>query len=353
MMNAMLNPLMGFLRTKPCSLGPLVLLAVVLAGCPQSNPQPPNVPSGTNMGASGGNTGGGAAPGGKRWKIGFSQANSAEPWRTAMNNSMKAEAARHAEIELLPIADAQQDNAKQVADVENFLQQGIDLLIISPNEAKPLTAVVKKAWNGGNGIPVIVLDRDISEPTYTMHIGADNKEIGRMAGKFIVETLGGKGNMVEIWGLKGSPPAWDRHNGMMEEVKKAPGIKIVADCYGDWLREKGRQQFESVLPAQPKIDLVYAHNDPMAIGAFLGAQAVGREKAIKFVGIDALSTPDGGIKAVMDGKLAATFLYPNCGKEAIQNALKILNKEPFEKKVVLPTATITKENAAEHYQPSG
>ncbi|MES4792878.1 MAG: hypothetical protein C4321_07730 [Chloroflexota bacterium] len=140
---------------------------------------------------------------------------------------------------------------------------------------------------------------------------------------------------------------------MMEEVGKAPGIRIVANCYGKWLRDEGRAQFESVLPAQPKIDLVYAHNDPMAIGAWLGAQAVGRDKEMKFVGIDALSTADGGIKAVMDGKLAATFLYPNCGKEAIEYASKILNGEQVPKRVVLPTATITKENAAQYYKPNG
>jgi ribose transport system substrate-binding protein len=324
-------------------------LAGLIAGC--GGPQPVNMAGTTNQ--AGATPPGNTPPAGKRWRIGFSQANSAEPWRTAMNNSMKAEAALHPEIELLPIADAQQDNARQVADVENFLTQKIDLLIISPNEAKPLTAVVQKAWKGGKGIPVIVLDRDISVPDYTLHIGADNRKIGAMAGKFIVQTLGGKGNVVELWGLKGAPPAVDRHEGMMSEVGKAPGIRIVASGYGDWLRDKGRSQFEGILAAQPKIDLVYAHNDPMALGAYLGAQAVKREGQMKFVGIDGLSTPDGGIKAVMDGKLAATFLYPNCGHEAIQYALKILNGETVPKKVVLETATVTRESAAQYYKPNG
>ena len=148
----------------------------------------------------------------KKWTIGFSQCNSAEPWREAMNKSMMLEAEKNPEIELI-ISDGQQDNSKQVADVENFLVKEVDLLIISPNEAKPLTAVVERVYD--NGIPVVVLDRKVDSDKFTLFIGADNILIGREAGKFAAEILNEKGKIVEIWGLKGSTPAHERHDGFV------------------------------------------------------------------------------------------------------------------------------------------
>lgn len=310
----------------------VVVLAFVASGCGQETSAP-------QSGAPGG------APTARKFRIGFSQCNLAEPWRVAMNNSLAAEAKKHPELDVL-YADAQQDNARQVSQVEDFLTQKVDLLIISPNEAKPLSGVVRKVYEAG--IPVIVLDRNIEGDTYTTHIGADNVEIGREAGEYIVKTLNGKGKVVELWGLPGSPPAQDRHQGFAEAIAKAPGIQVVHRGYARWLRDEARTEMERALTAQPKIDLVYAHNDPMAVGAYLAARAARREKEIKFIGIDGLPGPDGGCKMVLDGKLEATFLYPNCGKEAIQTAVKILNGEKVPKRIVLPTATITKENAAEY-----
>ncbi|MFN0206293.1 MAG: substrate-binding domain-containing protein [Planctomycetota bacterium] len=286
----------------------------------------------------------------KKYRIGFSQCNNAEPWRQAMNAAAKAEAAKHPELELV-FADAAQDNAKQVADVENFLTQKVDLLIISPNEAKPLTKVVTKAYK--SGVPVVVLDRAIEGESYSCFIGADNLEIGRAAGEWIAKQLNGKGKIVELKGLMGSTPAQQRSKGFREAILKFKDIEIVHEAEAKWLRDEARAQFEHALAAQPKIDLVYAHNDPMAAGAFIAAKAAGREKDILFVGIDALPGKDGGAQAVLDGKLAATFLYPNCGKEAVASAVKILNGEKIEKKMQLSTATITKENAAEFANPQG
>jgi ribose transport system substrate-binding protein len=279
-----------------------------------------------------------------RFVIGFSQANKAEPWRTWMDDSLMKEAAKHPNLEVR-YADAQQDNSKQVADVENFLRQRVDLLIISPNEAKPLTGVVKRVYE--SGIPVIVLDRGIEGDSYTTFIGADNREIGKAAGEYAAQLLGGKGGVVEIKGLPGSTPAIDRSAGFREAVGKYPGIKIVADPVADWLRDKGREQAEAALRANEKIDLVYGHNDPMAIGAYLAATAMNRAAGLKIIGIDGLPGSEGGAKAVEDGKLNATFLYPNCGKEAVETAVKILNKESTPKKITLPTARITRENAAQ------
>lgn len=255
-------------------------------------------------------------------------------------NAEVAEAARgHPDLEVV-FADAQQDNAKQVADVENFLRQKVDLLIISPNEAKPLTPVVKRAFE--SGIPVIILDREIEGDTYTTFIGADNRAIGRAAGAYSAELLGGKGNVVEIRGLPGSTPARDRSEGFREAIASFPGIRIVHDPVANWLREEAMSQMEAALSAHEQIDLVYAHNDPMAVGAFLAARAKGRDGSIRFVGIDGLPGLDGGRQAVTDGTLAATFVYPTGGKEAIDVAVKILKGEQVPHRITLGTERITR-----------
>ncbi len=279
-----------------------------------------------------------------KYIIGFSQCNNNEPWRQAMNDAARREAANHPEIELR-FQDAEQRNDMQVNQVKLLMRQGIDLLIISPNEAAPLTPIVEEVYNGGT--PVIVLDRGINSDAYTCFIGADNREIGRKAGEFIADTLNGKGKVVEIKGLPGSPPAIDRSEGFREVIKKYPEITIIHDPVANWLRSEAVDQMKRVLQAQPEIDLVYGHNDPMALGAFLAADQVGRADEIKFVGIDALADETGGIQAVINGQLDATFWYPTCGQEAIENAVKILNGENVEKNIRLPTALITKENAQE------
>ncbi len=280
----------------------------------------------------------------KKYIIGFSQCNSAEPWREAMNKKMQEAADQHPEIELI-IADAQQDNSKQVADVENFIVKEIDLLIISPNEAQPLTAVVEKAFT--KGIPVIVLDRKILSDSYTCFIGADNRVIGEAAGKYAAKLLGGKGSVIEIWGLKGSTPAIERHEGFIKGIAEYPDIKIIYEQDGAWLRRKGREIMENALQRFEKINLVYGHNDPMAMGAYIAAKNANRDQGIFFIGIDGLPGPEGGAQAVLNGELSATFLYPTGGGEAIKTALKILNGESVDKNITLQTATIDSSNAQE------
>ncbi|MBK8057048.1 MAG: substrate-binding domain-containing protein [Gemmatimonadaceae bacterium] len=276
---------------------------------------------------------------GTRKLIGFSQANLGEPWRVAMNAEVAEAAKGHPELEFV-YADAQQDNAKQVADVENFLRQKIDLLIISPNEAKPLTPIVKRAFE--SGIPVVVLDREIEGETYTTFIGANNRDIGKAAGEYVATLLGGTGAVVEIKGLPGSTPARDRSEGFREAIAGFPGIRIVHDPVANWLREEAMTQMESALSAHPTIDLVYAHNDPMAMGAYLAAKAKGRDSAMKFIGIDGLPGLDGGRQAVQDGKLAATFVYPTGGREAVDIAVRILKGEQVPHRITLGTERITK-----------
>ncbi|GAB3932026.1 substrate-binding domain-containing protein [Kribbella albertanoniae] len=283
-----------------------------------------------------------------KYTIGMSQANVAEPYRQRMDDDIRAAAKEVPQFDV-KFADAAQDNAKQVADVDNYITQQIDLLIISPNEAKPLTAVVQKAFD--KGIPVIVLDRKVEGDAYTGFIGGDNVQIGSEAGKYVAEKLlPNGGSIVELKGLAGATPQAERHQGFIDAIKVNPKIKIIADASGDWLREKGQAQMDALLKANPKIDVVYAHNDPMAEGAYLAAKAVGREKEMKFIGIDALPIPSGGIKAVEQGRLSATFTYPTNGKEAIAAAKKLLvDCGTIDKSQILPTRLIDKENAAKIY----
>jgi ribose transport system substrate-binding protein len=188
---------------------------------------------------------------------------------------------------------------------------------------------------------VIVLDREIEGDSYTTFIGADNRAIGERAGEFVAERLGGKGLVVEIKGLPGSTPARDRSEGFRAAIAKFPAIRIIHDPVANWLREEAMTQMEAALSAHPVIDLVYAHNDPMAVGAYLAAKAKGRDKTIQFVGIDGLPGLDGGRQAVTDGKLAATFVYPTGGKEAVGIAVKILRGEPVQHRITLATERIT------------
>lgn len=274
-----------------------------------------------------------------RHLVGFSQCNLGEPWRVAMNADVAARARDFPDLEIV-FADAQQDNAKQVADVETFLRQRIELLMISPNEARPLTPVVERAFT--SGIPVIVIDRGIEGDSFTTFIGADNREIGRQAGEHIAGILRGTGMIVEIRGLPGSPPAMDRSRGMHDAIRGYPGLQIIHSPVANWLREEAMAQMEMALAAHARIDLVYAHNDPMAIGAYLAAKAKGREREMKFIGIDALPGLDGGRQAVADGELDATFVYPTGGREAVELAARILKGERVPHRVVLKTEKITR-----------
>lgn len=275
------------------------------------------------------------------WVIGMSQCTIQEPWRVQMNKDLEDAAKKYPEIKLI-VKDANDDAGVQQNQIREFIQQGVNLIIVSPKESTPLTAPVAEAYD--KGIPVIVLDRRVNGDKYTIFIGGDNVQIGREAGKFMAKLLGGKGSIVELQGNVNSSPAQDRHNGFMEGIKGS-GIKVIfcADC--DWKRDKAQNEMNSALAANPKIDAVYAHNDPGAMGAYTAAknEGKGREKTIKFIGIDAL--PSEGRQWVGAGQLTATFEYPTGGQQAIDTALKILKGEKVDKEMILQTKTYTKENA--------
>ena len=293
-----------------------------------------------------------SAEGEKKFVIGMSQCNLGEPWRVAMNDQIAAAAEAYPMFEVI-FADAAQDNSKQIADIENFIQMGVDLIIASPNEAKPLTNVVKDAYEAG--IPVILLDRKIEGETFTQWIGADNVYIGKVCGEYVADVLlpdGGK--ICEIKGLEGTSAGIERNQGFNEGIAKNDKIEVVAVNNADWLREKAITVAEEMLQTNDEIALFYCHNDPMAEGAYIAAKNAGREAGMLFVGIDGLPTPDGGIKSVMDGRLSLTMIYPTGGKEAIESAYQLLVEgKELEKTIVLGTEAITPENAADVYASFG
>jgi ribose transport system substrate-binding protein len=291
----------------------------------------------------------------KKYVIGMSQCNLGEPWRVQMNADLKAAAAAHPELEVI-FKDAQNDTLRQRAQIEEFANAGVDLLIVSPKEAAPLTPPIAAAHR--QGIPVIVLDRRVLGRDFTQFIGADNRRIGRAAGQWIARRVaglpavkaGGRARVVELMGLMTSTPGQERHVGFVEGIKGAP-LDIVFSADMKWLEPEARKEMESALAVHPQIDLVYAHNDPGAHGAWLAAKAAGRADGIIFVGIDAL--PQEGRVYAREGVLSATFEYPTGGREAVESALKILAGESVPKEVTLGSRVFTPENLARGGDPLG
>jgi ribose transport system substrate-binding protein len=295
-----------------------------------------------------------ASPGKRQFFVAFSQANNAEPYRAAQNELMTKLFARAGDVKLV-IADAQQDNSKQVAQVETFIRQHPDLLIVAPNERAALTAVMGEAME--QKIPVICLERDIMQPNYTTLVHSDNLVIGRMAGEFIRDYLAGKykqpkGTVVEMQGLLGVEAAMNRHKGATDVLAPYPDIRMVADPVADWIQARAKDRMTEVLRGHASIDVVYAHNDPMAVGAYLAAKELGREREMIFVGVDGLGGPAGGIKKVQDGILAATFVYPLCVEKTVEVGLKMLRDPNFhpEKEYSVSPQLVTPRNAPELYQ---
>ena len=276
-----------------------------------------------------------------RFRIGVSQCSDDE-WRHQMNNEMLREALFYDEVEI-DIRTVKDDNARQIEDIRNFIEEGVDLLVIAPNEAAPITPVVEEAYD--RGIPVIVFDRKILSDKYTAYIGADNYEIGKAIGRYVVNMLQGKGNVVEISGLTGSTSAIDRHQGFVSAISPYPGIKLLGREDAGWLRSEAGQKMDTLLTHFPQIDVVYAQNDRMAAGAYAVARQKGRAGEMRFIGTDALSGEGYGVEQVLKGELDATFIYPTGGDRVIQIAMDILNKRDFPRETILNTSAVDSTNA--------
>ena len=278
--------------------------------------------------------------------IGFSQANNAEPYRQHVNDELEA-AVKDVKQFTLQIADGQGNVNTQTSQVDNFITQKVDLLLISPFEAAPITPAVRRAMDAG--IPVIELDRKtVGEPgkDYTAFIGGDNYKIALAAGKYTADKLLPNGGEVAVLeGLPSSTPAVERLNGFKDGVKGNAKIDIVAEQAADWVPDKAQTAFSAMLQAHPDIKMVYASNDMMAAGALLAAKGAG--KKVQIIGTDGLPGPAGGIEAVAKGDWSATFTYPTGAKQAVDMAKSILLDcaTSVEPTVTVDTMAITPENA--------
>ena len=267
----------------------------------------------------------------KKYRICVSQC-SQDDWRMKMNDEINREILLHDDA-TVEICSADDSSEKQIADIRRFMQGPCDILIVSPNEAAALTPVIKEVYE--RGTPVIVFDRNINGDTYTARIGVDDVGLGRAAARYAQHLIGTRGKVIEIYGLPGSTPAEDRHKGFTAQLQ-AQGGTILASAAADWKKEEAARAADSLLNLYPDAQLIYAHNDRMAIGASEAARAKGR-RDIRIIGIDA--APNIGIRAVADSVIDATFLYPTEGHRLVQTALAILKGEPYDRETILPVSS--------------
>lgn len=252
----------------------------------------------------------------RQYRIGVSQCSS-DDWRRKMNAEIERELMFHPEAEV-EIRSAEDDNARQIADIRYFADNGFDIIIAAPNEAEALTPVIGEIYN--RGIPVIIFDRNINSQSYTARIGADDEGLGRRAARYAFAHLPESPKAIEIYGLKGATPAMGRHKGFVDEFAKGGG-ELLATAYGDWNQDDAERVADSLFTLYPEVDLIYAHNDRMAIGASSVARRRGLNNVMS-IGIDA--APTIGIQAVADSVIDATFFYPTEGDRLIRTALAIL-----------------------------
>lgn len=277
----------------------------------------------------------------KKFVIGVSQC-SEDNWRNKLNDELKMGEYLNDSI-IVKLASSNDDNVLQNKQVNQFVDEGVDLLVISPNQLSAISKAVERAYE--KGIPVILYDRISNTDKYTAFIGCDNYHIGKSMGTFIAQKLQGKGRIVEICGLDGSSPAMERHLGFMDAIKPYPGIQVIAFEEGNWKEEGGVQAMKRILKKTQDFDYVFAHSDRLAWGAYEAAKQMGLQHRYKFTGVDGMATKGGGLELVRDGIFEASYLYPTKGDEVIALAMKILKHQPFERKNYLSTSIITQENA--------
>lgn len=275
------------------------------------------------------------------YKIGFSQCVGSDLWRRTMLEEIKMELSLHPGAKLI-YTDANGDSKLQANQVSEMINKGIDILIISPNEAQPLTPIVDQAYS--KGMPVIIIDRKTASSSYTAYVGADNFQVGKMVGEYLGRVLKGKGHVAEVLGLPGSSPTIERQRGFAEGLKKYPGITITAQVYGNWLKQDTEEQLIGIKGSLADVQAIFAHNDQMAAGSRKILNDLGLSKNIDVIGIDALPGQGGGLEMVSSNILTASALYPTGGKEAVNTAFKILSREQFSKENILQSLIIDSNN---------
>lgn len=278
----------------------------------------------------------------KKFVIGVSQC-SEDIWRDKLNDELKMGEYLNDSL-IVKLASSNDDNVLQNKQINRFVDEGVDLLIVSPNQLSAISKAVERAYD--KGIPVILYDRKTNSDKYTAFIGCDNYTIGKSMGTFIAQQLQGKGRIVEISGLEGSSPALERHRGFMDAIKPYPGLQVVASEGGNWKEEGGIQAMKRILKQTQDFDYVFAHNDRLAWGAYVAARQMRVKRNYKYTGVDGMATEGGGLELVRDGIFEASYLYPTKGDEVIALAMKILKHQPYERDNYLSTSIITQANAA-------
>lgn len=278
----------------------------------------------------------------RKFVIGVSQC-SEDIWRDKLNDELKMGEYLNDSL-IVKLASSNDDNVLQNKQVNQFIDEGVDLLIVSPNQLSAISKSVERAYD--KGIPVILYDRKTNSDKYTAFIGCDNYTIGKSMGTFIAQQLQGKGRIVEISGLEGSSPALERHRGFMDAIKPYPGLQVVASEEGNWKEEGGIQAMKRILKQTQDFDYVFAHNDCLAWGAYVAARQMRVKRNYKYTGVDGMATEGGGLELVRDGIFEASYLYPTKGDEVIALAMKILKHQSYERDNYLSTSIITQANAA-------
>lgn len=277
----------------------------------------------------------------RKYVIGVSQC-SEDIWRDKLNDELKMGEYLNDSL-IVKLASSNDDNVLQNKQINQFVDEGVDLLIVSPNQLSAISKAVERAYD--KGIPVILYDRKTNSDKYTAFIGCDNYTIGKSMGTFIAQQLQGKGHIVEISGLEGSSPALERHRGFMDAIKPYSGLQVVASEGGNWKEEGGIQAMKRILKQTQDFDYVFAHNDRLAWGAYVAARQMRVKRNYKYTGIDGMATEGGGLELVRNGIFEASYLYPTKGDEVIALAMKILKHQPYERDNYLSTSIITRANA--------
>ena len=259
-----------------------------------------------------------------------------------MNEELQREAAINHCVEL-EIRSANDNDQTQIDDIDYFIRQKVDLIIVAPNTTKAISPAIKRALD--SHIPIILVDRSIDSEDPTAYIGANNFEIGEMVGEYVASRLEHKGKVFEVTGLKESSPAKERHSGFVQALSDESGIELSKVVHCDWTYPSARRMAESLAPEMLEADLVFAHNDPMALGIQSVLDSIQPGNDVLIVGVDALPGPNMGAQWVKDKKLDASFIYPTRGDLVMETALKILRKEPYSKNIILPTALVDASNA--------
>ena len=276
----------------------------------------------------------------KRHVIGLSQCMLDDAWREAMINDMRIEASNYDDMEII-IKDAQNNNETQIQQIRDLIRQKVDVLIISPYQSEPITAVAEEAYRAG--IPTIITDRKVNTDQYTSFVGANNYEIGLAAGNYAAHYLPPNAIILEIWGLTQTSPAQERHKGFVDALREREDLSF-RKIEGQWLVDTARMELRK-LEHPEQIDFVYAHNDMMAIAAreyFMAWDSI-RGRDLRIIGVDAVA--GAGLEAVEDRRINASFLYPTGGEQVIRTAMRIIQGEPVDKFIPLRTAPVDHQSA--------